>query len=43
MEAEDTELLDLLPFLDALSSARVQDIREVVRSYQGLDIPTAFK
>ena len=43
MEADDTELLDLLPFLDALSSTRVQDIRDVVRSYQGLDIPSAFK
>ena len=43
METSDTELLDLLPFLDALCSTRVQDVREVVRSYQGLDIPSTYK
>lgn len=43
MEAEDTTLLDLIPFLEAVCSARHVDVREVVRSYEGQDIPTAFR
>ena len=43
MEAEDTTLLDLIPFLEAVCSARQVDVRDVVHSYQGQDIPTAFR
>ena len=43
MEVDDTVLLDLLPFLEALQSTHVPDVRSVVRSYAGQDIPTTFK
>ncbi|KAK9809329.1 hypothetical protein WJX73_005759 [Symbiochloris irregularis] len=43
LEAEDTVLLDLLPFLEAVWSTNVPDVRDVVRSYQGQDIPTAYR
>ena len=43
MEADDTVLLDLLPFLEAIWSTNVSDVRDVVRSYQGQDIPTAYR
>ena len=43
MEVDDTVLLDLLPFLEALQSTQVPDVRSVVRSYEGQDIPTTFK
>ena len=43
MEANDTVLLDLLPFLEALQATSVSDVRQVVRSYAGQDIPSTFK
>lgn len=43
LEADDTVLLDLLPFLEAIWSTNVTDVRDVVRSYQGQDIPTAYR
>ena len=43
LEAEDTKLLDLLPFLEAVVRTQVPDVRAVVASYSGQDIPTAFK
>lgn len=43
MEDEDTALLDLLPFLEAIWTTNVADVREVVRSYQGQDITSAFR
>ena len=43
LEADDTKLLDLLPFLEAVVRTAVPDVRAVVRSYEGQDIPTAFK
>lgn len=42
-EKEDTTLLDLLPFLEAIVRTNVPDVRDVVRSYDGQDIPTAFR
>ena len=39
----DTTLLDLLPFLEAIVRTNVPDLRDVVRSYDGQDIPTAFR
>lgn len=39
----DTLLLDLLPFLEAVVRSQVPDVRDVVRSYDGQDIPTAFR
>jgi len=42
MEGEDTKLLDLIPFLEAVHQARVPDVRPVIQSYAGEDIPTAF-
>lgn len=43
MEENDTTLIDLIPFLEAIVRTNVPDVRDVVRSYDGLDIPTAFK
>ena len=44
LEPEDTMLLDLIPFLEALAAARTNlDVRDVITSYEGQDIPTAFK
>jgi import inner membrane translocase subunit TIM50 len=41
--AADTTLLDLLPFLEAVVRTNVTDVRDVVRSYEGQDVPTAFR
>lgn len=43
MRADDTTLLDLIPFLEAVCSARHVDVRDIVRSYEGQDIPLAFR
>lgn len=43
MEADDTTLIDLIPFLEAIVRTNVLDVRDVVNSYDGLDIPTAFR
>lgn len=43
LEADDTTLIDLIPFLEAIVRTNVQDVRKVVHSYDGLDIPTAFR
>lgn len=44
LENEDTELLDLIPFLEALASARNNiDVRDVIASYDGQNIPEAFR
>ena len=42
-EKDDTTLLDMLPFLEAIVRTNVPDVRAVVKSYEGEDIPTAFK
>lgn len=39
----DTLLLDLMPFLEAVVRTHVPDVRDVVKSYEGQDIPTAFR
>jgi import inner membrane translocase subunit TIM50 len=39
----DTTLLDLLPFLEAIVRTNVPDVKAVVKSYDGQDIPTAFR
>lgn len=43
LEAEDTVLLDLLPFLEFVARQRPADIRPVLASYEGLDVPTEFR
>ncbi|KAI8108416.1 hypothetical protein M9434_006442 [Picochlorum sp. BPE23] len=40
---DDTTLLDMLPFLEAIVRTNVPDVRAVVKSYEGEDIPTAFR
>lgn len=42
-EGGDHTLLDLMPFLEAIYRANVPDIRRVVQSYEGQDIPVAFR
>ncbi|XP_015056479.1 mitochondrial import inner membrane translocase subunit TIM50-like [Solanum pennellii] len=41
-EADDTMLLDLIPFLEYVAKHRPADIRAVLASYQGRDIPKEF-
>ncbi|KAK6149401.1 hypothetical protein DH2020_016926 [Rehmannia glutinosa] len=41
-EAEDTALLDLIPFLEYVAKHRPSDIRTVLASYQGRDIAKEF-
>ncbi|KAL8228906.1 hypothetical protein R6Q57_013806 [Mikania cordata] len=41
-EADDTALLDLIPFLDYVARHRPADIRPVLASYQGCDIAKEF-
>ncbi|KAD3642113.1 hypothetical protein E3N88_31337 [Mikania micrantha] len=41
-EAEDTHLLDLIPFLDYVARHMPADIRPVLASYQGRDIAKEF-
>ncbi|TPX31841.1 hypothetical protein SmJEL517_g04934 [Synchytrium microbalum] len=41
-EADDMELLRLIPFLEALAMSGAPDVRPVLRSYQGKDIPAAW-
>ncbi|KAK9156329.1 hypothetical protein Sjap_003809 [Stephania japonica] len=42
LEADDTQLLDLIPFLEYVARHRPADIRTVIASYQGRDIATEF-
>ena len=42
-DSGDTTLLDLLPFLEAIVRTNVTDVRDVVKSYDGEDIPKAFR
>mmetsp|Transcript_17990 Transcript_17990/g.32017 ORF Transcript_17990/g.32017 Transcript_17990/m.32017 type:complete len:369 (-) Transcript_17990:85-1191(-) len=39
----DTVLLDLLPFIELIVKTNVADVRDVMRSYEGQDIPSAFR
>ncbi|KAG0599382.1 hypothetical protein M758_12G148000 [Ceratodon purpureus] len=43
LEDNDTVLLDLLPFLEFVARQRPADIRPVLASYEGLDVPTEFR
>ncbi|XP_024382334.1 mitochondrial import inner membrane translocase subunit TIM50 [Physcomitrium patens] len=43
LEPDDTVLLDMLPFLEFVARQRPADIRPVLASYDGLDIPTEFR
>ena len=35
LEPDDTKLLDLLPFLEAVVRTNVPDVRAVIKSYEG--------
>jgi len=35
--------LDLIPLLEQIFRTNVQDVRAVVRSFEGQDIPSAFR
>jgi import inner membrane translocase subunit TIM50 len=43
LDAGDTALLDLLPLLEQIFRTNVADVRAVVRSFEGQDIPSAFR
>ncbi|CAN6484969.1 unnamed protein product [Victoria cruziana] len=42
LEADDTALLDLIPFLEYVARNRPADIRPVLASYQGRDVAKEF-
>ncbi|XP_048564587.1 mitochondrial import inner membrane translocase subunit TIM50-like [Triticum urartu] len=42
LEAEDTQLIDLIPLLEFVATARVSDIRPVLASFEGRDIAAEF-
>ncbi len=43
-DPQDTGLLDLLPFLQYMATHRIRDVRDVVRSYDGVEsVPAAFR
>ncbi|TVU35036.1 hypothetical protein EJB05_16902 [Eragrostis curvula] len=42
LEDDDTQLIDLIPFLEYVAVARPADIRTVLASYQGRDIAAEF-
>ncbi|KAI8552175.1 hypothetical protein RHMOL_Rhmol06G0245300 [Rhododendron molle] len=42
LEADDTALVDLIPFLEYVARHPPADIRPVLASYQGRDIATEF-
>ncbi|VAH80012.1 unnamed protein product [Triticum turgidum subsp. durum] len=42
LEAEDTQLIDLIPLLEYVATARVSDIRPVLASFEGRDIAAEF-
>ncbi|CAN6332431.1 unnamed protein product [Urochloa humidicola] len=42
LENDDTQLLDLIPFLEYVAMARPSDIRTVLTSYQGHDVAAEF-
>ncbi|KAK3162014.1 hypothetical protein QOZ80_1BG0084190 [Eleusine coracana subsp. coracana] len=42
LENDDTQLLDLIPFLEFVAMARPSDIRTVLASYKGCDIASEF-
>lgn len=43
LEKGDTALLDLLPLLEQVFRTNVQDVRAMVRSFEGQDIPSAYR
>ncbi|XP_052157512.1 mitochondrial import inner membrane translocase subunit TIM50-like [Oryza glaberrima] len=42
LETDDTQLLDLIPFLEYVAMVRPSDIRTVLASYQGRDVAAEF-
>ncbi|KAI5074388.1 hypothetical protein GOP47_0010349 [Adiantum capillus-veneris] len=42
LEPDDTHLLDMLPFLEYVARYRPSDVRSVLASYDGHDIPSEF-
>ena len=43
LEGGDTALLDLIPLMEQIFRTNVPDVRVVVRSFEGQDIPSAFR
>lgn len=41
-DPKDTTLIDLIPFLENLANLGYQDFREVLKSFEGKDIPVEF-
>ncbi len=42
-DADDTELIDLVPFIEAIVKEDVPDVREVIRHFQGSYFPDKFR
>lgn len=43
LDGGDTALLDLIPLLEQIFRTNVPDVRAVVHSFEGQDIPSAFR
>jgi len=43
LESDDTTLLDLMPFLEMIIRSQLPDVRKVVESYKGKDVPSEFR
>ncbi|MED6137541.1 hypothetical protein PIB30_065873 [Stylosanthes scabra] len=41
-DIDDTTLLDFIPFLESVALSSPADVRPVLQSYEGLNIPTEF-
>lgn len=42
-DAADTQLLDMIPVLQMITSNGVEDVRAVARAYKGTNLPNEFK
>jgi len=42
-DLEDVELMELVPFLEAVFKEDVQDVREVLRHFEGVNVPDKFR
>mmetsp|Transcript_46086 Transcript_46086/g.108137 ORF Transcript_46086/g.108137 Transcript_46086/m.108137 type:complete len:396 (-) Transcript_46086:218-1405(-) len=42
-DLEDAELLNLVPFLEAIVKEDIQDVREVLKHFQGTKVPDKFR
>ena len=42
-DVKDTQLLDMIPVLQMITSNGMEDVRQVAKAYQGKELPVEFK